>query len=124
MKQNVPDCALMLDVLAGYDGIDDLTPRTLAPGSFNFLQGVKGFLDLPKEASLKGKRIGVLKEAFFLKPKTRKSRNSSDLQQRASRLSALKWKSARSQCMVIQLFHLHGCAPLHLPEPDKACYLT
>ena len=62
MTKTTRDCALLMDVTAGYDGIDDRVPPMVTPGYIKFTEGIEGMLS--KDMPLKGKRIGVLKEGF------------------------------------------------------------
>ena len=62
MTKTVRDSALLMDVLAGCDGIDDRQPYSLTPGSIKFVQGVDEFL--AHSSPLAGIKIGALKEGF------------------------------------------------------------
>ena len=53
MTRNVRDNALLLEVLAGADGLD---PRQIAPKVANYTQALEG--------GVKGMRIGIVKEGF------------------------------------------------------------
>ncbi|MFZ2160503.1 MAG: amidase family protein [Bradyrhizobium sp.] len=55
MTRNVRDNALLLEVLAGEDGLD---PRQNAPKVANYTQALEG--------GVKGLRIGIVKEGFGL----------------------------------------------------------
>ncbi|RBA18123.1 hypothetical protein FPRO05_11139 [Fusarium proliferatum] len=57
LARTVDEVAACLDVIAGYDGIDDRSLGAPSPGSFNYLDSLAG-------ASVKGLRIGVLKEGY------------------------------------------------------------
>jgi amidase len=63
MTKTVRDAALLMDVLAGCDGIDDRQPYMLKPGSIKFVEEIDKILTTPF-ASLAGMNIGVLKEGF------------------------------------------------------------
>lgn len=64
MAKNVQDCATLLEVMAGADGIDDRQPYNWAHGSVKFGGKVKEHLAKTEELPLKGIRIGLLKEGF------------------------------------------------------------
>ena len=55
MTRNVRDNALLLEVLAGSDGLD---PRQIAPKVANYTEALEG--------GVKGLRIGIVKEGFGL----------------------------------------------------------
>lgn len=62
MTKNVRDAAVLMDVLAGSDGIDDRQPFGLKVGDIKFVEGVEEVLKA--EMPLKGMKVGVLKEGF------------------------------------------------------------
>jgi amidase len=62
MTKNVRDTAVLMDVMAGYDGIDDRQPFMLKQGDIKFAEGVDEVL--ASEMPLKGMKVGVLKEGF------------------------------------------------------------
>lgn len=62
MTKTVVDCALLMDVLAGADGMDDRVPVMVKPGSFHFARGVDE--TLAKSLPLDGLKIGLLAEGF------------------------------------------------------------
>jgi amidase len=63
MTRNVPDCATLLQVIAGTDGIDDRQPYNMPHGSIKYGEEIRNHLSTP-ELPLKGIRIGVLEEGF------------------------------------------------------------
>jgi amidase len=64
MARTVQDCATLLEVMAGADGIDDRQPYNWAHGSVKFGEEVREHLAKTDELPLKGIKIGVLKEGF------------------------------------------------------------
>lgn len=64
MAKNVQDCATLLEVIAGSDGIDDRQPYNWAPGSGKFGEEIKKHLANPSDKPLAGMKIGILKEGF------------------------------------------------------------
>ncbi|EXJ89996.1 hypothetical protein A1O3_03064 [Capronia epimyces CBS 606.96] len=68
MTKTVRDNALLLEAIAGPDGIDDRQPAFMAPGSLQFVSGLDEFLAAgagkPRDQVLKGFKVGVLKEGF------------------------------------------------------------
>ncbi|GGC81675.1 hypothetical protein GCM10011512_05500 [Tersicoccus solisilvae] len=58
MTRSVQDAARLLDVLVGFDPADDYTAATVVAGSG------RSYADGLESASLTGKRIGVLRQAF------------------------------------------------------------
>ncbi|CAK7231553.1 hypothetical protein SEUCBS140593_007964 [Sporothrix eucalyptigena] len=62
MTKTVADCALLMDVIAGADGIDDRVPRMARQGTFNFAECVEE--TLAKDLPLVGLKIGILDEGF------------------------------------------------------------
>ena len=73
MTRTIEDCALLLGVLAGYDGIDyRMTPETpLRSQVSDYVGDLKSWIDSKENrgewtssAAAKGLRIGVLKESF------------------------------------------------------------
>lgn len=63
MCANVEDCALLLEVIAGADGIDDRQPYDHAHGSIKYSEEIKKHLAIT-DKPLSGMKIGVLKEGF------------------------------------------------------------
>ncbi|KAL1889950.1 hypothetical protein Sste5346_008528 [Sporothrix stenoceras] len=63
MTKNVADCALLMDVLAGADGMDDRVPMMVKPGTFDFVKEVNE--TLAKGKPLAGLKIGILAEGFM-----------------------------------------------------------
>lgn len=57
LARSVGDVAACLDAIAGYDGIDDRSLGSMAPGSFTFQQSLT-------EGRLEGIRMGVLREGY------------------------------------------------------------
>lgn len=67
MTKNVPDCARLLEAIAGADGWDDRQPGFgLEIGSPKtlFVKGVEQTLAKETSASLAGLKIGIMKEGF------------------------------------------------------------
>jgi amidase len=65
MARNVRDAALMLEAIAGPDGIDDRQPYTLSSDTLRFSSSLDAyFLHQPPTKPLQGLRVGVLKEGF------------------------------------------------------------
>lgn len=64
MAKTVQDCATLLEVIAGADGIDDRQPYNWAPGSVKFGEEITAHLSKTDDLPLKGVTIGVLKEGF------------------------------------------------------------
>jgi amidase len=64
MAKNVQDCATLLEVIAGSDGIDDRQPYNWVPGSVKFGEEIKKHLANPSDKPLTGIKIGILKEGF------------------------------------------------------------
>jgi amidase len=64
MAKNVQDCATLLEVIAGSDGIDDRQPYNWAPGSVKFGEQIKKHLANPVEKPLAGMKVGILEEGF------------------------------------------------------------
>lgn len=63
MCKTTQDAALLLEVIAGSDGIDDRQPYNLAHGSIKYSEELKKHL-ATKEKPLSGMKIGILKEGF------------------------------------------------------------
>lgn len=64
MARTVQDCATLLEVIAGSDGIDDRQPYSWAPGSVKFGEEIKKHIANASDLPLKGMKVGVLKEGF------------------------------------------------------------
>lgn len=66
MARSVQDCATLLEVIAGSDGIDDRQPYGWPQGHVKFGQDLKSFLDDTADsvAPLKGTKVGILVEGF------------------------------------------------------------
>ncbi|KAG9241951.1 amidase signature domain-containing protein [Calycina marina] len=64
MAKNVQDCATLLEVMAGADGIDDRQPYDWASGKVKFGADVKAHVEKAGDLPLKGVKVGVLKEGF------------------------------------------------------------
>jgi amidase len=66
MARSVVDTALLLEAMAGADGVDDRQPdkRFLPHGGVKYSEIVKEHLAKPAGEQLKGLRIGILKEGF------------------------------------------------------------
>ncbi|TLD18006.1 hypothetical protein PspLS_10453 [Pyricularia sp. CBS 133598] len=62
IARSVEDVAACLDVIAGYDGIDDRSLGAGRPGSYNFLETLRSIPSSDKP--LAGVRVGLLKEGF------------------------------------------------------------
>ncbi|KAL6918456.1 hypothetical protein FSST1_009951 [Fusarium sambucinum] len=58
----VENAALVLDVINGYDGIDNRSLGAGPTGRYNFLKSLKGLAGIPKP--LEGYKIGLLSESF------------------------------------------------------------
>ncbi|KIX97847.1 uncharacterized protein Z520_06625 [Fonsecaea multimorphosa CBS 102226] len=71
MTANVRDNALLLEAIAGPDGIDDRQPPFMAPETLRFSSALDEFLSTgatkPRDQLLKGFKVGVLKEGFAAK---------------------------------------------------------
>lgn len=63
MARTTLECATLLEVIAGSDGIDDRQPYNLAPGSVKYSEEIKTHLNI-KDQPLKGIKIGVLEEGY------------------------------------------------------------
>jgi amidase len=63
MAKNVLDCARLLEVIAGTDGIDDRQPYNHPPGTIKYTEEIAKQLAIENQ-SLKGIKIGVLEEGF------------------------------------------------------------
>ena len=68
MAKTVRDCALLLEAIAGTDGIDDRQPPFLPSTYMDYTKHLDIFLKSPSEPSkpLRGIKIGVLKEGFTI----------------------------------------------------------
>ncbi|EME79579.1 uncharacterized protein MYCFIDRAFT_37737, partial [Pseudocercospora fijiensis CIRAD86] len=65
MTKTVRDAALLLDVIAGKDGIDDRQPYFLPAAYMNYTATLDKFLSTsPKEKPLQGIKLGILSEGF------------------------------------------------------------
>jgi amidase len=66
MASNVQDCATLLEVIAGNDGMDDRQPYNWPQGHVKFAEELVKFLDSLKasETPLKGIKVGILVEGF------------------------------------------------------------
>lgn len=64
MTKTVQDCATLLEVIAGSDGIDDRQPSTWKHGDVKFGEEVRKHVQEGGALSLKGMKVGVLKEGF------------------------------------------------------------
>jgi amidase len=64
MARTVQDCATLLEVIAGCDGIDDRQPLNWPLGKVKFGQEVRKHVEASDGLPLKGTKIGVLKEGF------------------------------------------------------------
>lgn len=69
MTKNVADCALLLQVIAGVDGLDDRQQGASARGKVRYAEQLDQFLRVTDKEpckSLQGIRIGILTEGFGL----------------------------------------------------------
>lgn len=66
MTKTVRDNALLLEVIAGPDGMDDRQPRSIPADQLAFSSSLDTFLSTVSDKPLTGFRIGVLKEGFDL----------------------------------------------------------
>lgn len=68
MAKTVRDAALLLQVIAGPDGIDDRQPSYLPPGTLDYTANLDSFMSSFADPSkpLAGIKIGVLKEGFTI----------------------------------------------------------
>lgn len=64
MAKTVQDCATLLEVIAGSDGIDDRQPYDWPQGKIQFGEEIKKHLDQGGVKPLEGVKVGVLKEGF------------------------------------------------------------
>ncbi|TVY42698.1 Amidase [Lachnellula subtilissima] len=66
MAKTVQDCATLLEVIAGTDGIDDRQPYNWPQGHVKFGSGVREHLQSTTASSkpLQGIKVGILKEGF------------------------------------------------------------
>lgn len=113
MTRTVEDCALLLGVLAGYDGIDyRMTPETpLRSNVPDYIGDLKGWIsskesrgEWTKTTAAKGLRIGILKESF----------NVPGLDQEVTdtvKNAAGRFKSLGADVKDVSIpLHLHGAA--------------
>jgi amidase len=63
MTRTVSDCATLLQVIAGTDGIDDRQPPNMPPSSIKYGMEIARHLEI-KHLPLKGLKIGILEEGF------------------------------------------------------------
>lgn len=71
IARNVKEVVACLDVIAGYDGIDDRSLGAKAPGSYNFMKILEA-----QDGRLDGVRVGILKEGYendMVQPGVRKT---------------------------------------------------
>jgi amidase len=67
MASNVLDCGLLLQVIAGVDGLDDRQQHAIVHGQIRYADKLCRFLMAPEPSRLlRGLRIGVLQEGFGL----------------------------------------------------------
>ncbi|KAH8669761.1 amidase signature domain-containing protein [Tricladium varicosporioides] len=66
IARNVQDCATLLEVIAGSDGIDDRQPYSWPQGHVKFGEELKKFLNnqMTSEKPLTGIKVGILLEGF------------------------------------------------------------
>ena len=64
MTKTVQDCATLLEVIAGSDGIDDRQPYNWPQGHVKFGEEIRKHLAESSDLPLKGIKVGVLKEGF------------------------------------------------------------
>ena len=64
MAKTVQDCATLLEVIAGNDGIDDRQPYNWPQGHVRFGQEVTTHLNTEAEFPLKGTKVGILRESW------------------------------------------------------------
>ncbi|RDW87267.1 amidase signature (AS) enzyme-2 [Coleophoma crateriformis] len=64
MCKTVQDCATLLEVIAGTDGIDDRQPYNWPQGHVKFGEEIKKHISSTDEQPLKGMKIGILEEGF------------------------------------------------------------
>lgn len=64
MTKTVQDCATLLEVIAGTDGIDDRQPRDWVHGHVKFGEEIMKWTATETDLPLKGIKVGVLKEGF------------------------------------------------------------
>ena len=64
MTKTVQDCATLLEVVAGSDGIDDRQPYNWPQGKVKFGAEIRKHLEIEGEKPLNGMKVGVLKEGF------------------------------------------------------------
>ncbi|KAI9746290.1 MAG: hypothetical protein M1818_000001 [Claussenomyces sp. TS43310] len=63
LARTVQDCATLLEVVAGSDGIDDRQPYNLALGTIKYGHEIRNHL-LMTDKPLKGIKVGILEEGF------------------------------------------------------------
>jgi amidase len=63
MTRTVSDCATLLQVIAGTDGIDDRQPPNMPPSSIKYGMEIARHLEI-KDLPLNGLKIGILEEGF------------------------------------------------------------
>ena len=66
MTKTVRDAALLLEAIAGPDGIDDRQPPYLPPGTLQYTSNLDVFLLSTPEKPLTGIKIGILDEGFTI----------------------------------------------------------
>ena len=64
MAKSVLDCAKLLEVIAGADGIDDRQPHNYLPGTVRYVDALEQQLAVQEQQLLKDIKIGVLEEGF------------------------------------------------------------
>ncbi|KAE8446989.1 hypothetical protein EG329_011471 [Mollisiaceae sp. DMI_Dod_QoI] len=64
MARTVQDCATLLEVIAGNDGIDDRQPHDWIHGHVKFGEEIKKWVERDTDLPLKGIKVGILKEGF------------------------------------------------------------
>jgi Asp-tRNA(Asn)/Glu-tRNA(Gln) amidotransferase A subunit family amidase len=101
MSKDVRDCALVMDVLAGSDKIDDRVPLMVQPGFVNFIQGIDEVLAAPQASSLKGKRTGILRRDFHTRKWIQEWGGSTKI------LSAYKWGQFGRKTIVGKNFYVN-----------------
>lgn len=66
MAKSVRDAALLLEAIAGPDGIDDRQPPYLPPGTLDYTLQLDSFLSSSSDKPLAGTKVGMLKEGFTI----------------------------------------------------------
>ena len=97
MTKIVREAVVLMDVLAGYDGIDDRQPYMLKVGNIKFVEGVDEALKA--ENPLAGMNVGVMKEGFEYQAKIPLPLNSSNPRRKVRR--ALVRRSTSSRCRLV-----------------------